>query len=302
MKHLMKITALAFPVLLTACSLTPVSSRVPGYLTTPKGELLMSQEGQCWRTAEWRPALAIRQCDPEVVKARELAPPEEVVEEEKTEEVADTGEHPGIEPVQRVAPVAPPEEGGLVVQSIVAVPAGEKKDETRTEVVFAPLSLGSDTTFRFGDDRLTAEGRDAVIELAGLLKRRKVQDLKLTVVGHTDRIGTDKANMDLSRRRANTIKTALVAEGITADSIETGGMGATMPITQLADCPSDIERCELIDCLRPDRRVEIKARGKIENGTRTVPVQGVLELKLPRKPAANLSERRSEMAEMCKAG
>lgn len=301
MKHLMKITALAFPVLLTACSLTPVSSRVPGYLTTPKGELLMSQEGQCWRTAEWRPALAIRQCDPEVVKAREEAPPEEVVEE-KTEEVADTGEHPGIEPVPRVAPVVVPEEGGLVVQSIVAVPVGEKKDETRVEVVFAPLSLNSDTTFRFGDDRLTAEGRDAVIELAGLLKRRKVQDLKLTVVGHTDRIGSDKANMDLSRRRANTIKTALVAEGIAADSIETGGMGATMPITQLADCPSDIERCELIDCLRPDRRVEIKARGKIENGTRTVPVQGVLELKLPRKPAASVSERRSEMAEMCKAG
>ena len=78
MKHL------AIPVLVTAlaalgagCSSTPVSSRIPGYLTTPKGQLLLSQDGQCWRTAEWRPALAIARCDPEVVAREEKKKEEE---------------------------------------------------------------------------------------------------------------------------------------------------------------------------------------------------------------------------------
>lgn len=311
-KILLSVAVGGLLVLQTACSLTPVSSRVPGYLTTPKGKILLSENGQCWRTAEWRPALAIKQCDPEVVAIREA---EEAAEEEKKKEeekkaeeqvVDDSGPHEGIEHAGYVY-VSPEEEAKLIAAGATpeearatlmarALPAGAATvTATRTEVVYAPLVLNSDTSFRFNDDHLTTEGRDAVIEMAGVIKRRKGSELKITVVGHTDRIGTDKKNLDLSRRRAATVKAALVAEGIPAAAIETAGMGASMPVTQADECPNHLVKCELIECLRPDRRVEIKTRGKMENGTRTVPIenkQGSVDLpdegvlQFPRKKSA----------------
>lgn len=298
MKNNKRMLFVVMALALSACSLTPVSSRIPGYLTTPKGELLISQDGQCWRTTEWRPALAIRKCDPEVVKQRE----QQIIEEEQKEEekVAEKIEkipHKGREPAGYILV---PEEGKANTNAAVAEAA--KKPIEKTEIIFAPLTLNSDTSFRFGDDRLTADGKDAVIELAGILKRRKVQEMKLTIMGHTDRIGSEKANQDLSRRRAETVKKALIAEGIAAASIEAGGMGAKMPVTHPDDCPNDLVKCELIDCLRPDRRVEIRVRGKVENGKRTVPVQGLLELQMPTQKPISIGERRAEAASVCKAG
>lgn len=55
--------------------------------------------------------------------------------------------------------------------------------------------------------------------------------------------------------------------------INSAAMGASMPVTQPDECPNYLVKCELIECLRPDRRVEIKTRGKMENGTRTVPLE-----------------------------
>lgn len=296
--------------LLGACSMAPVSSLVPGYLTTPKGSLLMSQDGQCWRTAEWRPALAIRVCDPEIVKAleaEEVAKEKEAEkkkeEEKKPEELAeDLGEHKGIDHEGFV--FVPNGDAALVPGSPAAIAAAAKKEITyRNEVIFSPLLLNSDSSFRFGDDHLTSEGKDAVIEMAGIIKSRRAQDLKITVVGHTDRVGSTKANLDLSRRRAAAVKAALIAEGISASAIETGGMGSTMPVTQADECPSSLVKCEMIECLRPDRRVEIKTRGKMENGTRKVPVDAIIEL--PRHPQATARQResrRDEMRAVCKAG
>ncbi|MDI1301778.1 MAG: OmpA family protein [bacterium] len=309
---------------LCACSTTPVSSRVPGYLTTPKGLLLMSQDGQCWRTAEWRPALAIKLCDPEVVQAREaeaVAKKEKKKEEEKkTEEevVQEKGEHKGIEHAGYV--FVPEAEQALLPGAVAEAAAGAatspgpaaaaaatataKKDiRYRNEVVFAPLMLNSDTSFRFGDDHLTSEGRDAVTEMAGIIKNRHAQDLKISVVGHTDRVGSGKANLDLSRRRAATVKAALIAEGIPANVIEAGGMGSSMPVTQADECPNYLVKCELIECLRPDRRVEIKTRGRMENGMKKVPVESRIELPRPlQETVRQREERREEMRMVCKAG
>ncbi|MGH8492860.1 MAG: OmpA family protein [Moraxellaceae bacterium] len=322
MKRIFIVTALAGTFLLqSACSLTPVASRVPGYLTTPKGKLLLSQNGQCWRTAEWRPALAVKQCDPEVVALREaeelkLEKEKKKEDEKKVEEqqvADDAGPHAGTEHAGYVY-VSPEEEAKLIAAGATpeearatllarAVPLSTPT-ATRTEVVFAPLVLNSDASFRFNDDHLTTEGKDALIEMAGIIKRRKGSDLKITVVGHTDRIGTDKKNLDLSRRRAAAVKAALVAEGIAAAAIETAGMGASMPITQAEECPNYLVKCELIECLRPDRRVEIKTRGKMENGTRTVPVdnkQGSLGDEALQFPRAKKSAAAQREESICRA-
>ena len=52
----------------------------------------------------------------------------------------------------------------------------------------------------------------------------------MRIDGHTDGIGSDAANLDLSRRRAAAVKTALVKRyGIAADRLSTGGFGESQP-------------------------------------------------------------------------
>jgi hypothetical protein len=51
----------------------------------------------------------------------------------------------------------------------------------------------------------------------------------LAVEGHTDNIGGDARNQDLSSRRAASVKAALVERGVAADRLETAGYGAAVP-------------------------------------------------------------------------
>ena len=61
-------------------------------------------------------------------------------------------------------------------------------------------------------------------EMANVLK--EYADLKVKIVGHTDADGADAANLDLSKRRATSVKTALAKEfGIDESRMETDGKG-----------------------------------------------------------------------------
>lgn len=316
----LRMSILTLALLLAACSLTPVASRVPGYLTTPAGRLLQDAEGRCWRTAEWRPMLAVPECDPEVVQAREaavaaiempekekekdedVAPQEAVaVEAEAEAEAAPAEDAPAASGEESVAQEAAPASvgaGGAAIASVTpAGPTGAAATGAaraaavaalaeslgarpapaprfRDEVIFEPVTLNSDASFYFGDDHLTEEGRGAVLEIAGILKARRATDLHITVTGHTDRVGSAIANLALSRRRALAVKAALVEAGLPAAAIETAGLGATRPVTVREQCADRLVKCELIACLKPDRRVEIQARGRLPSGIRQVPVQG----------------------------
>jgi outer membrane protein OmpA-like peptidoglycan-associated protein len=53
----------------------------------------------------------------------------------------------------------------------------------------------------------------------------------VTVEGHTDATSTPEHNQDLSTRRANAVKQALVSAGIDASRLETAGLGSTQPLT-----------------------------------------------------------------------
>lgn len=66
-------------------------------------------------------------------------------------------------------------------------------------------------------------------EMANVLK--EYSDLKVKIVGHTDADGADAANLDLSKRRAASVKAALAKEfGIDESRMETDGKGEGEPI------------------------------------------------------------------------
>jgi outer membrane protein OmpA-like peptidoglycan-associated protein len=65
-------------------------------------------------------------------------------------------------------------------------------------------------------------------EMADYLKANPTFTIKIT--GHTDNVGNDAYNLDLSKRRADSVKDALVNQGVGEIAITTDGKGETEPI------------------------------------------------------------------------
>lgn len=54
-------------------------------------------------------------------------------------------------------------------------------------------------------------------------------DVKVEVAGHTDSVGTDEYNLNLSQSRAETVRAYLIDKGIPADRLTAKGYGESMP-------------------------------------------------------------------------
>lgn len=81
--------------------------------------------------------------------------------------------------------------------------------------------------FDTGSDRIKPESTPTLQEIADMLTQHA--DLKLTIEGHTDNVGSAASNKSLSEQRAAAVKTYLVSKGIDAARIETAGLGDTKP-------------------------------------------------------------------------
>ena len=80
--------------------------------------------------------------------------------------------------------------------------------------------------FGFDEFELTPRSLRQLQIVAELLKASKG---KLNISGHTDDVGSEKYNMELSLRRAETVKRALVDCGVDEAQISTEGMGKSQP-------------------------------------------------------------------------
>jgi outer membrane protein OmpA-like peptidoglycan-associated protein len=82
--------------------------------------------------------------------------------------------------------------------------------------------------FDFDSDVLRPESEGVLREIAQALGAHP--EWKLRVEGHTDNIGTDAHNLDLSKRRAAAVKTALATRyNVASARLSTGGYGASRP-------------------------------------------------------------------------
>jgi OOP family OmpA-OmpF porin len=233
-------------------------AQASAYLLGPDGRPVINKRGQCFRTVEWRPDLAIKECDPlfwQIAQAKKRKLQKEAA-------AGAAGTAAGTAPSAAHSGATPP------VETAAATAAASGPSISATQPSFEyvelqPLVLNTDTSFRFGDFHLTPEGKDALQTLAGLLEARRAEDLKIHIVGHTDRVGSEKANMALGLKRAEAVKAALVEMGLEAASIEVESRGSSQPVTQRENCPDTLVKCELVDCLRPDRRVVVLTRAKV---------------------------------------
>ena len=82
--------------------------------------------------------------------------------------------------------------------------------------------------FDFASDRIKEESEPVLAEIAQVLRENPTWNLN--VEGHTDNIGGDTYNMDLSRRRSAAVKRALTTRFKIGDGrLQTSGFGLSRP-------------------------------------------------------------------------
>ena len=126
------------------------------------------------------------------------------------------------------------------------------------QIVNERINLEADALFKFDKyelkDMLPA-GRAKLDQLAvQLLEWEKRGESRIHLVGHTDRLGSHEYNMTLSQRRAETVRTYLISRGVNAATMSAAGAGK---LQQIHQCSDNQPRQALIDCLQPNRRVEV---------------------------------------------
>jgi OOP family OmpA-OmpF porin len=99
--------------------------------------------------------------------------------------------------------------------------------------------------FEFDKSALTADGRKVVDAAAAAYKSGKQN---VAIAGYTDLAGTQQYNLALSKRRADTVKAALVQDGVPASAIDESWYGKENPRGPTADGVREAQ----------NRRVEIK--------------------------------------------
>lgn len=118
-----------------------------------------------------------------------------------------------------------------------------------------------DLFFDFDSAALRLDGRSKLDKLGSDLRGVNIDAVNVT--GHTDRIGSQAYNQELSSRRAETVGNYLgYTAGIPASKINTKGVNGDDPVTKPEDCVGTNATPALIACLQPDRRVEVEVTGK----------------------------------------
>ncbi|GAB3718369.1 OmpA family protein [Spirosoma flavus] len=107
------------------------------------------------------------------------------------------------------------------------------------------VSLGSDILFDVDSYALKSETRKQLTDFASTLNKEKDTDIRIE--GHADATGSEAHNLELSRKRANSVAEFLETQGIKASRVDEKGYGEAQPV---ADNATEAGR-------RKNRRVDI---------------------------------------------
>lgn len=203
----------------------------PGYVTDgPNSTVVTNPFGLCWKTGDWNPDKAVAPCDAVPVAAVPAPAP------------------------QAAAPTPPP-------APVAAAPQ---------RPVIEKVTLNSDVLFDFNKATLKEEGKGKLDELADRIRDARVDEVD--AAGHADRIGSDQYNQRLSEARAQAVREYLAQKGIPSEKIRAEGKGESEPVTGDSCArmgPEKASNRKLVQCLQPDRRVEIEVLGSRETRSST---------------------------------
>ena len=100
---------------------------------------------------------------------------------------------------------------------------------------------------------LTDQGKEILAEQLEEARDMLSRASYIEVIGHTDDVGDDAYNQELSEQRAESVRNYLIGAGVDASKMVTTGAGESMPI---ASNKTDEGRAE-------NRRVEVMVLGRV---------------------------------------
>ena len=119
------------------------------------------------------------------------------------------------EPTLGAAAIAPVKAPVIKTAEIVETPRG-------------PSLTLDNVLFDFEQSNLRPEARDTVSKAVAYLNANP--DRTALVEGHTDHTGDEQFNQGLSVQRSESVRDALISQGISTSRIKTTGLGETNPI------------------------------------------------------------------------
>ncbi len=163
-----------------------------GYTVDGRNEVVKDPFGLCWRTGYWTPALAIAECDPDLLP--------------------------------KVAPAAPAPVAAPAPAPAAATPAAKPA----VAPVAEKITYAADAFFDFDKAVLKPEGKAKLDDVVSKLGKINLE--VIIAVGHTDSVGSDAYNQKLSLKRSEAVKAYLVGKGVEANRVYTEGKGKKAPV------------------------------------------------------------------------
>ncbi len=221
-------------------------------------EAAQAQAEQARAAAEQAKAEAERMKEEAVAAAKEAASQKEAAEKAKAEAVAQ----------QQVLAAETDKARAAAAQSESLRQQAEKeKQDLRARLLQQLNSIlatrdsarglianMSDVLFRSGSFELLPGARERLAKVSGIVLA--YPSLHVAIEGHTDSVGSDQYNQDLSERRAQAVRDYFVQQGIAASAVEAHGFGKNEPIAS-NDTPEGRQQ---------NRRVELVLSGDAIGG------------------------------------
>lgn len=144
-----------------------------------------------------------------------------------------TGEYEIVLPLNKVYSLYADKQSYYAIQDRLDLTKTKAFEEVEKDLYLTPIEIGQsaqmkNVLFHRGTPNLTSGSYAELNKLAQLLEEN--QTMKIEVSGHTDNVGDAALNLDLSKKRANAVKTYLLKKGIAQDRITSKGYGGTKPI------------------------------------------------------------------------
>lgn len=162
-----------------------------------------------------------------------------------------TGEYKIVLPLGKVYSFLGEKDGFYALSQNIDLKSLEDYKEINQDLYLSPIEKGqsirlNNLFFEFAKAEIKAASYNELDRLFQILVANP--HLKIEIGGHTDDVGSDDYNTNLSKERANAVMAYLVKKGIQADRLTAKGYGETKP-----EVPNTSEENKAIN-----RRVEFK--------------------------------------------
>jgi large repetitive protein len=102
-------------------------------------------------------------------------------------------------------------------------------ESMRVRIVKERIEINEKIYFDTGESTIRSESDDLIDEISSVILAHP-EITRLRIEGHTDDVGSDVANLELSQSRAEAVKEALSERGVDAGRLDAAGFGELRPV------------------------------------------------------------------------